>query len=610
MTLYLLTCAGAIANAAVFSVTSFADSGPGTLRQAILDSNGRPSASGPNVIEFAFTGTPPYVIKVQGQFLPPLKGPVVVRMKETAAASAPPTPPPAAQAVADAGGGGRGRGGGGRGAAVPVHAPVSDLAPVVVLDGSGLVKPRVLSDCPGATFNYNWQTLKWEASDVRGDGPNVRGYYGAGLAVQDGHDVEISGLEIRDFCAGVATVRSSNVYIHDVKIVDNQGAAGVIFTGDDGHSGRTELSFNNRLVNSLLLDNGDGFEFTRGTHDSLLQGNYIALTQPLPEDGNAVEFAQAGDNNAVIGNTFTKYTDVAVTIGGNHHTIRDNKFLANVNGGLRASGADLLIEGNTFTDNGGTAMSVGGPGTRVLDNVITGSGGQGISVNNATVTLSRNSIFNNAHLGIALAAPGTGRGGGGRGAAGVAGDAPGGRGGRRAAGPPPPALVAAIQAAGGTLPTEAPAGGPGRGEPGAAPGGRGRGGAASGATAPGIDAIPGCPVLSSASTWTANGIVLTGSLSAKPGERYNIELFASHAEDRHPGDERGWGEGERYLGTAYATADTAGKAAFTLPLDLTDPFLNGRATGFFTATATDSAGSTSIFSRALPLTKTGASAGR
>jgi 3-dehydroshikimate dehydratase len=116
----------------------------------------------------------------------------------------------------------------------------------------------------------------------------VRGYYGAGLAVHDSHDVEISGLEIRNFCIGIAAVRSSHVYVHDVKIVDSHGAAGVIFTGDDGANGRTESSFDNRLMNSVLLDNGDGFEFTRGTHDSLLQGNTISLTQPLPVQGNAV----------------------------------------------------------------------------------------------------------------------------------------------------------------------------------------------------------------------------------------------------------------------------------------------------------------------------------
>ena len=48
------------------------------IRQAILDSN---AAAGSNVIEFDSAETAPYVIKPAGQFLPPLKGPVTVRMK-------------------------------------------------------------------------------------------------------------------------------------------------------------------------------------------------------------------------------------------------------------------------------------------------------------------------------------------------------------------------------------------------------------------------------------------------------------------------------------------------------------------------------------------------
>src|SRR5262249_38050557 len=160
-----------------------------------------------------------------------------------------------------------------------------------------------------------------------------------------------------------AAVRSNNVYIHNVKVVDSHGAAGVIFTGDDGHSGSTSLSFNNRLVDSVLLDNGDGFEFTRGTHDSLLQGNTITLTQPLPEDGNAVEFASSGDNNAVIDNTFSKYVDIAITIGGNNHTILNNKILQNKGSGMRGSGNNLQIIGNTIAENGASGLIVSGPGT-------------------------------------------------------------------------------------------------------------------------------------------------------------------------------------------------------------------------------------------------------
>ena len=45
--------------------------------------------------------------------------------------------------------------------------------------------------------------------------------------------------------------------------------------------------------------------------------------------------------------------------------------------------------------------------------------------------------------------------------------------------------------------------------------------------------------------------------------------------DRRTGDQHGWGEGEKYIGSAYTTADAAGKAAFTLSMSLNDPFGNG-----------------------------------
>ena len=559
-----------VLSAATFTVTNTNDSGPGSLRQALFDNE---KTQGPNVIEFDIAGTPPYVIKPKKGFLPPLKGPVVLRVRS----AAPPPAAPAAAASEDEAGPAGGRGGrGGRGFGgppIPPARPVTELAPTVVLDGSSLIKPRVLSDCLGATFNWNANTDEWEKSDEHGIGPNVRGYYGPGLAVQDSHDVEISGVEIRDFCAGIATVRSNNVYIHDVKIVDNQGAAGVIFTGDDGHSDRTDLSFNNRLVHSLLLDNGDGFEFTRGTHDSLLQANFIGLTQPLPEDGNAVEFASSGDHNALIGNTFTKYSDTAVTIGGNGHTVRDNKFVSNHNAGLRANGSDLVIFGNTFNDNGGYAMSVGGPGTKVMDNLITGNQGKGIIVASQGVALSRNSIFNNADAGIDIGAPsnngGRGRGGAnGRGAAGAVDATAGGRGGT-----PPPG---------------------GRG-----PGGRGP------ATPVDLSAIPNPPEFANTSAWTTGGIRLNGTFSGKPNQSYRIEVFASRASDRHAAE---GAEGEKFLGIASAATDPSGKAAFTLPLPIDDVFANGDTSAWFTATASDVSGSTSKFSSRLVLNKSGASA--
>ena len=562
--LALCGAAGA-ADAAVFVVNNTNDSGPGSLRQAILDSNRAP---GPNVIEIDLPGGgAPNVIKPTGQFLPPIKGPVIVRIKGTE-----PVAPPPAPAVGRGGRGGRGANppaagqppGGRAGetpppAPAPVAPPPAPPKPIVILDGSNLVKPRTPDACPGATVTYNAQTNQWDSSRLQGTGPNVRGYYGAGLAVHDSENVEIYGLEIRNFCIGIAVVRSHDVNLHDLKISDSHGAAGVIFTGDDGNATSTAASYNNRLLNSVLLDNGDGFEFTRGTHDSLLQGTTIALTQPLPVNGNAVEFASAGDRNALIGNTFTKYVDTAVTVGGADQTIRDNRFIANEGAGMRASGANLLIIGNIFLNNGGDAMWVSGAGSRVMDNLVSGNGGKGIVVGSTGVMLNRNSIFDDAHLGIDAGAGGRGGGGGRRGAAPPG--SPGGRG-------------------------EAPAAAPALPAPPVAP-----------------LVLPDPPVVEATSKWSGEGITVDGSLTGRPGERYAVEVFLSRAPDRHEGDEHGWGEGQVYIGTASATPNASGNATFSLTVRIPDLLGEGQASGFVTATAKDAAGSTSRFSRSLPLSR-------
>lgn len=115
---------------------------------------------------------------------------------------------------------------------------------------------------------------------------------------------------------------------------------------------------------------------------------------------------------------------------------------------------------------------------------------------------------------------------------------------------------------------------------------------------------PAAGPVTSTSKWTDDGIVLSGTLAAKPNQRYAIELFGSRADDHRSGAEHGWGAGERYPGTASAVTDARGSAPFRLSLDdLADPFGNGQTNGFFAPTATDAAGSTSIFSRSLPLRK-------
>jgi 3-dehydroshikimate dehydratase len=530
-------------DAAVFRVTNTNSEGAGSLRQAILDSNATPEADS---IEFAIPGAGPHVIQPEGQWLPPIKGPAVIRVRALAGGE-----------------------------------------PSVVLDGSRLVAPRAPDQCPGATATYNAQTAQWETTRIMGTGPNVRGYFGAGLAVHDSRDVDISGLEVRNFCVGIAVVRSSNVAIHDLRIVDSHGAAGVIFTGDDGQAGSTPLAFNNRLSNSVLLDNGDGFEFTRGARDSVLEGNRIALTRALPVDGNAVEFATAGDHNSVIGNTFTGYVSTAMTVGsGSRHVIRGNHLTANAGAALTVGGADTQISENTFSDNGGTAVSIGGSGHQVIGNVVSGNRGVGVQVTGQRITVSKNTIVGNAGLPIDLTPLGAN------------------------------VHDGAAACAAGTPDCDT-----------------------------GANGSQNAPIIDARSTWTSQGLIVQGVLESGANLTFTIEVFASRtaasglssaspagvgraqARGQVPGDGRGpagdvatqaggpvrgggggrgsvdpgtatatatpTGEGEKYLGSIVVKTDTAGKAEFRLALAATDPFGQTHTRLFVSGTATDSDGNTS-----------------
>jgi hypothetical protein len=80
-----------------------------------------------------------------------------------------------------------------------------------------------------------------------------------------------------------------------------------------------------------------------------------------------------------------------------------------------------------------------------------------------------------------------------------------------------------------------------------------------------------------------------GTLNSTPSTQFTIEFFANSA-----ADESGYGEGEVFLGAATVMADANGNAAFLQTF--TGDFSELR---FITATATDSSGNTSEFSRAI-----------
>ena len=165
-----LPCAASAQKAAtaspeVLRVTRYTDDGnDGSLRFAIEASNRAP---GRYRIEIDPVGSTPYVIRPNAP-LPPIKGPVRIE-----------------------------------------GAAWKKTGEFIILDGAGYIEDKGPQTCPGA---------------VPGQfGANVRTLTDPGLALIDTGGVDISGLDIRNFCIGILVHRSSGNVVHDNRIVANRG---------------------------------------------------------------------------------------------------------------------------------------------------------------------------------------------------------------------------------------------------------------------------------------------------------------------------------------------------------------------------------------------------
>jgi hypothetical protein len=106
------------------------------------------------------------------------------------------------------------------------------------------------------------------------------------------------------------------------------------------------------------------------------------------------------------------------------------------------------------------------------------------------------------------------------------------------------------------------------------------------ALASGTNDNQAAPVLTTA-TGSAAGTTISGTLQSLASTTFRVEFFANPV-----ADPSGYGEGQTYLGFAQVTTDTSGHASFTATLNTAVP------TGeFASATATDPGGNTSGFSR-------------
>src|SRR5215467_13272990 len=276
----------------VLRVTRTADDGnEGSLRWAIERNNAAP---GRFRIDLDPAGAAPYIIKLASP-LPAIKGPVAIE-----------------------------------------GAPWKRSGEFVAVDGSGYIEDKGPQTCPGAVPGQY--------------GTNVRTTTNPGLALVDTQGVEISGLEIRNFCIGVLIHRSSGNFIHDNRIVANRGGAGVMLTGDDGNGNPTATTtVHNKVLRNEFVDNGDGLELTRGAAFNLVADNVFRSTPANPEPSQGVEILE-GNENVLARNKFEGYSDGVQINWGNGNYIAANEFKGNAFG-LSLSGIGNIVDSNVIYEN-------------------------------------------------------------------------------------------------------------------------------------------------------------------------------------------------------------------------------------------------------------------
>lgn len=461
------------------------DGGEGSLRWAIERNNTTP---GRFRIEIAPAGQPPHVIKPVS-LLPAIKGPVVIE-----------------------------------------GAAWKRSGEFIVLDGSGYIEDKGPQTCPGAVPGQY--------------GTNVRTTTNPGLALIDTQGVEISGLEIRNFCIGVLIHRSSGNFIHDNRIVANRGGAGVMLTGDDGNGNPTATTtMHNKVQRNEFLDNGDGLELTRGAAFNLVADNVFRSTDANPEPSQGIEIL-LGNDNTVVSNRFEGYSDGLQINWGHRNYIAANIFTSNTFG-LSLSGAGNIIDGNVIYGNA-----------------------VGIAVRPAPdmtmAWISRNAIYGNGQkiercFAGGSCDPDIRKGG-------IVFGLPSGEHeryvGKRGIGVAP---------APGSLAKICPDG------------------------APNCQAPPNgglaAPTLEHARK-SANGLTAQGALRGKPLSRFTVEVFGNRTS--------GSSEGEIFLGDVVATSDAEGNGKFSLAVDASKL---AALPVSFTATLTSPDGATSEFSKPITLSE-------
>jgi len=596
----MVICAGAAVAAALvssvqadtFPVTTVAESGPGSLKQAILDANGH---VGPDIISFAIPGTGVHTITPSlGNQLPAITESVTVD-----------------------------------GSTQPGFAgsPLIEISGAIIgNNGNALV---IAAGAAGTTIrslaiNHGWNSgILLQASNcvIEGCfiGTSSSGTVASGNTIGVGNDfgTVVTGCRIGGTTAAARNLISGN----STGVLLNNGATNNLV---EGNFIGTDFSGNNSLGNAVGVDLRDGNNtvggnsvaarniIAGGSNGSMgvsvstasgnaIQGNFIGTdrtgTKAFPfADG---VYLSSGATNTQIGGLASKPGTppgnvisgsragggsghgIVVAIGVGFNIIQGNLI------GTDATGTQALGNGLDGIQIAGMNNTVGG-GNPMARNVISGNGRNGVTLGNNNTVVSGNviqnnfigtkidgsSLLGNAENGVlAVASMNNSVGGAstsgnviaGNNGAGVAVDVGGG-----------PVVGLIIRGnsifSNGGLGIDLNANGVTLNDAGDAD--------------TGGNNLQNYPVINTV-TVSAPNVNLVGALHSEPGKIYRLEFFSNSQTDPS-----GFGEGQTFLGFTDVTTNASGDA----PYNLTFPLPAGAQT--FSATATDPLGNTSEFSPA------------
>jgi trimeric autotransporter adhesin len=522
----------------VFTVINTSDSGPGSLRQALLDAENTPNVGGPDRVEFNIPGGGVHTIFPASTLgfadgLPQIIDPVIIDGYTQPGAS------PNTLAVGDD-------------AVLKIEINGSNLPGTNLfnLDGeNSTVRGLAITQFPGSAFVLgNFGSLVGSGNHTTIAG-NFIGTDAGGLTVQAQGDSRAIGIisgsnnvfggpapadrnvitsprEMFFFQTGTGNVIQGN-YIGVNKdgtgpLQPPSGTFAVVIRAESG---------SNTIAGNVILGTDTGILLAEGTTGhNLVQGNFIGTNATgTAALGGTQGIADQGSSDSIIGNVIS---GVSTGISINHQgppgpgpTIQGNKIGTDVTGTLAIpnSGHGIFI----LSSPGGAAIGGTNPGE---GNTIANNGGFGIFINVGTsCSILGNSIFANGNLGINL--------------------------------------NGSLDGFTGPVTPNDPGDGDGD-----------------------ANGLQNFPVLTSASAGSSTTVV--GTLNSTPNTTFRIEFFASDA-----ADPTGFGEGQTFLDFTTVTTDGNGDASFTVTLQ--SAVALGQVV---TATATDPAGNTSEYSQSVAAT--------